>query len=568
MAFREHTYLDRIVESVVDVEDEALQEKVDLYSSQLLRNAAFFFPGKAGMVATVGLGALGQAKPEDSPSEQIADAALGAAKGGLLRATMHGAGKLAFTPVETGITLGLTSRILDAGLTRSTYFDSSGQVDMVGGLQRSFSRAVDPMALAVDAGTFGLAATVHHGLSKTGVFRGIGAPLYTNIATGATMGFSTGAFREIERQHSIEKRINLGAVLREGAISSLIDSTAAVPGGVAKMRSSVPYIMERGKLVLEPESAASKSDDLSTHRLVAGKVVVPFGGKVDVVVHGAGAAGELPEINRYPQNRLLHHLNRELGFTNGNPEVGTRRIVVDGEVREVWIQRMAGVDLENGLPLLAKAKYGSSEPADIVRLVNETPALREQLGTALYERLLFGDLDAWGKQYMMPGAEKAAQKIAENPAASNIRADLRVQNIDGDFMFLPHRIPSWSMKATWGLMNNIHRQFAGRTAPTEALARTERLIERYQTPEGRAELLRLGASEAEVDGLLARANWFLTNRTYPPAQPDGPLGMFKYADENTAAGAYSSARARGEQITPKLVEDVIKANKELADSTE
>lgn len=561
MPFREDTYLDRFVQAVVDVEDESTQDKINQYGSQLLRSAAFFMPGRVGLAATVGLSAFGQAKPTDSIGEQLADAGLGATKGALLRGTMHGASAWGLKPVETGVALGVTSRILETGLNRSTYISDDGKVDFGGGLKRTLSTSVDPTSLAFDVATFGLASAIHAPLNRAGLYEGIRAPLYANIATGATMGFSVGAFNEYNNAKLAGKDFDIGAILREGAISSVVDGVAAAPGGAMRMRASTPYIMERGKLSFDQDSAQSKTWELETHQLVAGKVTTPLGGSVDVIVHGLKNP-EAPVMHRYPLNRLTQHLNERINFGNGYPEVSTREIMVNGVRTPVWIQRTAGIDLENALPMMAKARYGTGEPSDVVKLINETPQLKQQLGTAFYERLLYGELDNWHTQYLMPGAEAAAKQLAANPAQAAKSADFRVQSIDADFSFMPHQIPSWSMKASWGLMDNLHKEFAGKPLPPEAVTKTEAFLSRFDTPKGHAELRSRGLSEPELSGLMSRAHWFVQNKTYPVSH--GPIAMFAYGDENSAATSYASTRMKGEPITQQMTDELIAANRELS----
>jgi hypothetical protein len=468
---------------------------------------------------------------------------------------MHGASALRMNPVETGLTLGISSRILESGLNRHSYISADGNFDFAGGLKRTLSTSVDPTSLAFDAVTFGAASRVQSALNRSGAMHSIRSPLYATMLTGSTMGFSGGAFAELQNQRAQGKDLDLGAILREGAISSAVEGVAAVPGGAMRMRSAVPFIMERGKLQVDRDTS-NLQPELESHQLMTGKVSVPFGGKVNVVIHGLGEHDIAP-IMRYPQNRMMQFMNQRMNFDNGFPEVSTRDVTTNGVTQKVWIQRMAGDDLNNALPAIAKAKYGSGEEADVVRLVNETPQLKSQLGTAFYERLFYGDLDSWAAQYMMPGAKAAAQQAQSGRIAPE---NLRVQNIDADFSFLPHEVPSWSMKSTWALMDPLHRQFAGQPVPQPLLAKTDSFINRYDSPSGRAELRSLGMSDPEISGLMSRGNWFLQNKTYPPAR-----SLFDYVDENTAATMYASARTNG-KLNQQIVDDLITQNRKLSEA--
>jgi hypothetical protein len=556
--FHERSYLEKAVSSVIHTEDEGTQQKIEQYGTQLLRTAAFFVPGKVGVVATAGINALAQAKPEDSAGEQLVDASLGAAKGALLRGVMNRAGTLQLSPVETGVALGMGSRILDTGLNRSTYFDQQGNFDLSSGLKHTLATAVQPTSLAFDAATFGLASSVQLGMRNVGLMNSIRAPLYATVATGATMGFSTGAFNEFQNERAAGKSFDLGAIVREGAISSAIDGIGSVPGGALNMRASVPYLLQKGNLRIERESEASQSSELSSHQLVSGKVSLPLGGSVDVVVHGLGAENSVP-MNRFVQNNAMHQLNGRINFENGSPEVAARKVTENGVTQDVWIQKMAGRDLINALPEIAKVKYGKGEEEDVARLVRETPELKKQLETAFYERLLYGDLDTWASQLMMPGAEAALkQAAAGKPISAN---NWQVQNIDADFSFLPHEIPSWSMKSTFGHQYVLPGDFAGAPISENLLKTTENMVSRYTTPKGQTELRMMGLTEPEINGMLSRGRWFIENRTFPKA-----FGLFDYVPENDASTTYSSNRAQGLKPTQMQIDELIQANKDLHQS--
>jgi len=313
--------------------------------------------------------------------------------------------------------------------------------------------------------------------------------------------------------------------------------------------------MQKGNFTVDRQSEASQSSEFDTHDLVSGKVSLPLGGSVDVVVHGLNADSNVP-LNRAVQNKAMYEMNRKLGFENGNPEVAVRQITENGATKDVWIQRMAGSDLIKALPDIAKAKYGSGEEADVARLVHETPELRKQLETAFYERLLYGDLDTWASQMMMPGAEAALKQVQAGKPVS--AANWRVQNIDADFTFLPHEMPSWSMKSTFGHQYVLPGDFAGAPISEGLLKTTEQMVGRYSTPKGQAELRSIGLSDAEIAGMLARGRWFMQNKIFPQA-----FGMFDYVAENTASTTYASTRAQGKTPTQEHIDDLIKTNKDL-----
>jgi len=202
----------------------------------LVKTAALFYPGAAGVAGYVAMSALDQAHPNDSLKNQAEDFALGATKGALMVGAFRATAELptnALGLAGRGATLGVASRLLDSGLDRHTYINpNTGAVDLAGGLSNVFKTTFQPGALAIDAATFAVAGGLAQG--ATSLTRGAlaGNLAATNAMTGGIFGFSSGAFNELRQEQVNKQSISPLSILGQGLESGAVMAVAAIPGGL------------------------------------------------------------------------------------------------------------------------------------------------------------------------------------------------------------------------------------------------------------------------------------------------------------------------------------------------
>jgi hypothetical protein len=216
----------------VDQKDLSTRSEIDHYGGGLVKTATLFLGGRLGLAGTIATYALDQARPSTSLKEQFADLTLGGAKGGLMKGVFHVMGKQDVGIAAKGVGLGVSSRVLDLGLTRETYRDNSGNASISTGLANVIQGSLNEKALLADVAVFGLAHGAFKGLDR---FSGdaIGkSKLLSTVFTGTTFGLSSGTTREIMRQQAAGQGYDLGAILKRGLLQGAIDSVAAAPGGV------------------------------------------------------------------------------------------------------------------------------------------------------------------------------------------------------------------------------------------------------------------------------------------------------------------------------------------------
>ncbi len=215
-----------------DREAAHLQTEVVHYGSQGLKTVGLFMRGRVGLAGTVGLYALDQIRPGDSFKDQLADATLGAAKGGLMKGAFHFMGDKPVGIAAKGVGLGVSSRVLELGLTRQTYLDKSGEFSLGKGLSETVLGTFNKTALAADVVIFGAAHGLLRGANSASLGRIDKSPMLTTMFTGTTFGMSSGATSEIMRQNAAGEQFDLGKVVKRSLIQGAIDTLAAAPGGV------------------------------------------------------------------------------------------------------------------------------------------------------------------------------------------------------------------------------------------------------------------------------------------------------------------------------------------------
>ena len=226
---------DARIHSLIESDSHSTQLKSEIvhYGSNLLKTACLFSRGKLGLAGTVALFALDQIRPGDSGREMFVDALMGATKGALTRGTFHWVGERSLGVAAKGVTLGVSSRILDLGLTRQTYLDpKTGNINLKTGLENVLFGSLGKTALATDVITFGAAHGLFAGANRLTHGALEKSALMKTMFTGTTFGFSSGATGEIMRQRADGEQFDLGKVIKRASIQGALDTLASVPGGV------------------------------------------------------------------------------------------------------------------------------------------------------------------------------------------------------------------------------------------------------------------------------------------------------------------------------------------------
>lgn len=208
-------------------------EEADRHVADGLKTAGLFLRGRVGLAGTIVLYAADQASPSDNFSSQLADAGLGALKGGLLKGTFEVLGTKDVPVAARGVALGVSSRVLELGLSRQTYADPlTGSFSLEAGLKNLASGSLNRHALASDVAVFTAAHGMMAGLNRATLGGLKSSPFWSTALTGSTFGVASGTAGELMRQQTAGEPVNISRAIGKGLTQGAIDTLAAMPGGV------------------------------------------------------------------------------------------------------------------------------------------------------------------------------------------------------------------------------------------------------------------------------------------------------------------------------------------------
>lgn len=252
-----------------------LQDEIGHYGSTLLKVGALFYGGKVGWGATGALYALDQANPNDSFGTQLIDGSLGAVKGVATKGIIGSIGSQPWNFGAKGAVMGIANRIVDEGLTRQTYLDSStGEFSFSAAGKKMLNDSFNLHAIATDVLVFGAAAGIGE-VATTIAPKIAESPLVNTVMTSSTFGVASGSINEYERQRQSGQQIDWSKVAMRGGLEGAVYALAAVPGGLqaeAAMNERMKEMNERARQLNERMQLLKtlrESGDLSAERAVS-----------------------------------------------------------------------------------------------------------------------------------------------------------------------------------------------------------------------------------------------------------------------------------------------------------
>jgi hypothetical protein len=211
----------------------SMQGDINQYGTGFLRTAFLFMNGRTGLIGTVAVGALNEAKPADAMGTQALDAILGGTKGGAMKGVFNVLGGSQVDIFTKGVGLSLASRIIDTGLTRNNWLDpASNKFSTERAWNAMQENALNMNAVGTDALMYAAGASALKVLS-------IGpnmSPFAKTVAAGGIFGFTNGATSEVIRQQHAGEEFNFSKVFQKAAIQGGLDAVAATAGGVQNQR--------------------------------------------------------------------------------------------------------------------------------------------------------------------------------------------------------------------------------------------------------------------------------------------------------------------------------------------
>ena len=220
--------------------DPQMQEEIAHYAAAGLKTAALFLRGRVGLAASVGLFALDEANPYDSPGQMLRESGLGALKGGASKFMFDKIGQTNWNPAVKAVGLGVGSRVTDAMFRSETYNNELGEFAPAAGIRHAFKSGFDTKSLGTDLATLGLSYALYRGVDRL-----TGSALSTNkLAStaflGGSFGIVSGAHSELQNQIEDGMGIDFTKVALRGAAMGAVDAVASLPAGFQALSRMAP----------------------------------------------------------------------------------------------------------------------------------------------------------------------------------------------------------------------------------------------------------------------------------------------------------------------------------------
>lgn len=229
-----------------------MRHEISHYSIAFAKSACFFSRGPLAHGATAALFALDEIKPAESTTNKIIDGGLGACKGLLTKSVLDKLTHLNLNPAAKGVTLGTTSRVIDAALTRTNYIDArDNSFSARAAMTNILNKSLDGNALAMDALIF-LAGErmLSKAMAEPGVMK---SDFWKTTLGGTFFGLAAGAAAEWQQQKQNGEfnvwRIAMRASLQAGADSLGAATAWRINRGPIQVRT---YKEQRRAQVLFP----------------------------------------------------------------------------------------------------------------------------------------------------------------------------------------------------------------------------------------------------------------------------------------------------------------------------
>lgn len=212
-----------------DDQQRKFEDSATSYSSAMLKTGFLFAGGKVGFAGLVGVTTSDQTRPSDTFNKQLVDAALGAAKGIATQVAFETIRQQAWDPVLKGWTFGMSDRMLDQGLTSSTYENRDGKVDIAHGLQKTLSTVFSPESLLVDGASVGASYALLYPLNSFTKGALFANPLAAKVAMAGVSGLTGGSLKELNYQQDIGRKTDWMDIAKKGGEKSVLDMISALP---------------------------------------------------------------------------------------------------------------------------------------------------------------------------------------------------------------------------------------------------------------------------------------------------------------------------------------------------
>ncbi len=210
-----------------------------------------------------------------------------------------------------------------------------------------------------------------------------------------------------------------------------------------------------------------------------------------VTNEGAAVPGGENFAERVTFEQAAHQLNQMLGFDSPYPATAVREVTLpDGSSAPAMVQELAGSK--------SLSQYLGRPPASKV----EAKAFDAVFEQALVERLIYGDSDMHGANFMVSGRGES----------------VKVSNIDLGRGFSQETEPKWFLPEGAVSPDSAEGQimmFSGKSISPATQLKINTFAQLLKDPSGTEALKGLGLSDAQIKGVAGRAQFFAETGRFP-----------------------------------------------------
>lgn len=526
----EESYLDLAVHAVFDplarltTSSDRYSDELTDYTKGFIKTLPLFMKGRLPIAGLLLSYAADEAKVDDCLKDQVADASLGSAKGLVLKGTFSAFSRQGATPGMTGVGIGLTSRISDAALTRSNYLDKNMNLNLNQGIQTTLSAGFNRSAIAMDAITFAasdvLWARVMNHSRGAAWYR----PEITHAISGGAMGLTSEFGNELHRQISVDGKIDPEVLIRRSLVRGAFDAAAGGLGGLqtrmhSKLPSAIrdsPEVKTMARSTPFQKGLVADSDQIALRDgvFILDKKLPALTTETWVGWTHTASGRKIRSIFR-PDNgseSFAHRMQSEiaayglqtLGLKMAVPVTVARKVEINGKVHSGYIQEMEGVSFA----AFAKNKLRQKQPSkgDLDGLLEKDKSLQESYANAWLHRLIMGEWDNHALNMTVNQRRNRSPQVRNIDLGDSLRAAETTLDLT----------PTPGVRQGYDKINaHLYKTISRGKFDNATTAYLKDIQSRLSTPQGRSELLSIGITPQQGDGLLGRVNWLVKAERMP-----------------------------------------------------
>lgn len=527
------TYLDLAVHTIFDplarlaTKNDEYSYELTGYTKGFIKTLPLFMKGRLPIAGLLLSYSADEAKFNDCLKDQVADLGLGSAKSLVLKGTFMAFGRQGATPGMTGVGIGLASRISDAALTRANYLDKSKNFNLNQGIQTTLSAGFNPTAIAMDAITFAasdvLWARVMNHSRGAAWYR----PEITHAISGGAMGLTSEFGNELNRQISEDGEITPEVLLKRSLVRGAFDAAAGGLGGLQTRRYSrlTPEMRDSHEAkVMARSTPFQKGLVADSHQIALRDGVFILDKKLPALTtetwvgwtHTANGQ-RIRSIFR-PHNgteAFSHRMQSEiaayglqtLGLKMAVPVTVARKVELNGKTHSGYIQEMEGVSFAT----FAKNRLGQKQPSkkELQDLFKSNKPLQESYANAWLHRLIMGEWDNHALNMTVNQRRNRSPQVRNIDLGDSLRPAETTMDLT----------PTPGVRQGYDKINaHLYQKVSSKKFDSATTAYLKDIQRRFSTPQGRSELLSVGITPQQSDGLVGRINWLLKAERMPTSR--------------------------------------------------